>query len=87
MGAGYQPSAQPPTWRTRGSFFVWFLPVNLFGMGDLPGALGSSRHGSKGHWNTQATSPLQGDDPCDTSYIKHAKINFDNNSEPQNSKL
>ena len=30
---GYQPSAQPPTWRTRGSLFVWSLPFDLFGMG------------------------------------------------------
>ncbi|CAB3979402.1 vacuolar sorting-associated 41 homolog [Paramuricea clavata] len=34
-------------------------------MGGLPGALGSSRHSSKGQWNTQATSPLQGDDRSD----------------------
>ena len=32
-GVGYQPSAQPPTWRTRGSLFVWSLPFDLFGMG------------------------------------------------------
>ena len=31
---GYQPQAQPPTWRTSGSFFVWSLPFDLFGMGN-----------------------------------------------------
>jgi hypothetical protein len=29
-----QPHAQPPTWRTRVSPFVWLLPLDLFGMGD-----------------------------------------------------
>jgi hypothetical protein len=26
--------AQPPTWRTRVSLFVWLLPLDLSGMGD-----------------------------------------------------
>jgi hypothetical protein len=30
------PHAQPPTWRTRVSIFVWLLPLDLSGMGDLP---------------------------------------------------
>jgi hypothetical protein len=28
------PHAQPPTWRTRVSLFVWLLPLDLSGMGD-----------------------------------------------------
>ena len=32
-GVGYQPPAQPLTWRARGSHFVWSLPFVLFGMG------------------------------------------------------
>ena len=34
MGEGYQPFAQPPTWRTRGSLFVCLLLFDLSGMGD-----------------------------------------------------
>jgi len=34
MGEGYQPSAQPPAWRTRGSLFVWLLSFDPFGMVD-----------------------------------------------------
>jgi hypothetical protein len=26
-------SAQPPTWRTRVSLFVWIIPLDLSGMG------------------------------------------------------
>ena len=32
-GVGYQPPAQPLTWRARGSHFVSSLPFDLFGMG------------------------------------------------------
>ena len=31
---GYEPQAQPPTWRTSGSFFVRSLPFDLFVMGN-----------------------------------------------------
>ena len=37
MGEGYQPFPQSPTWRTRGSLFVWLLPFGLSGMGDPTG--------------------------------------------------
>jgi hypothetical protein len=30
---GCKSHAQPPTWRTRISLFVWLLPLNLSGMG------------------------------------------------------
>jgi hypothetical protein len=29
-----QPHAQPQTWRTRVSLFVWLLPLDLSGIGD-----------------------------------------------------
>ena len=33
MGLGCQPHAQPPTWRTRISLFVWVITFDLSGMG------------------------------------------------------
>jgi hypothetical protein len=30
---GCRPHAQPPTWRTRVSLFVWLLPLHLTGLG------------------------------------------------------
>ena len=33
-GQGRYPCTQPPTWRTRGSVFVWPLSFNLFIIGD-----------------------------------------------------
>jgi hypothetical protein len=33
MGWG-QPHAQPPTWRTSVSLFIWLLPLDLSGLGD-----------------------------------------------------
>ena len=33
MEQGRYLYAQPPTWRTRGSLFVWSLPFDLFSMG------------------------------------------------------
>jgi hypothetical protein len=33
-GLGCQPSAQPPTWRTRVSLLVWNLTLDLSGLGD-----------------------------------------------------
>jgi hypothetical protein len=30
---GCQPHAQPPTWRTSVSLFVWLLPLGLSGLG------------------------------------------------------
>jgi hypothetical protein len=35
MMSGRQPHAQPPTWRTRVSFFVSILPLDLSGLGGL----------------------------------------------------
>jgi hypothetical protein len=34
MGWGCQPHAQPPTWRSRVSLFVWVITFDLCGMGD-----------------------------------------------------
>jgi hypothetical protein len=34
LGWGCQPHAQPPTWRTRVSLFVWASTFDLCGMGD-----------------------------------------------------
>jgi hypothetical protein len=31
---GYKPHAQPPSWRTRVSLFVWLLPLDPSGMGE-----------------------------------------------------
>jgi hypothetical protein len=31
---GCQPHAQPPTWRTRVSLFVWVITFDMSGMGD-----------------------------------------------------
>jgi len=35
MGWGCQPHAQPPTWRTRISLFVWVITFDLTGMDGL----------------------------------------------------
>jgi hypothetical protein len=35
MGLGCQPNAQPPTWKTRVSLFVWILTLDLSSLGDL----------------------------------------------------
>jgi hypothetical protein len=34
MGLGCQPNAQPPTWRTRVSLFVWNPTLALSSLGD-----------------------------------------------------
>ena len=33
------PPPNPPTWRARGSLFVWSLPFDLFGMGGPKGII------------------------------------------------
>jgi hypothetical protein len=34
VGWGCRPHAQPPTWRTRVSLFVWNFTLDLSGLGD-----------------------------------------------------
>lgn len=62
MGEGYQPWAQPPTWRTRGSLFGSYPLTCLAGVA-VPGVQNSCQHSSRDHWNTQASAPQLGIDP------------------------
>ena len=59
-GEGYQPSAQPPTWKASGitlrsgpyfsTCWAWV---------SLPGVQDSRQHSCRGHWGTQAAPPRQ----------------------------
>jgi hypothetical protein len=51
---GCQPHAQPPTWRTRVSLFIWVIALDLSGMGGLTGSIRYRQHRSRIHMTTQA---------------------------------
>jgi hypothetical protein len=54
MGWDCQPHAQPPTWRTRVSLFVWVITLDLSGMGGPTGSKSYRQHSSQDHVTTQA---------------------------------
>ena len=49
-----QPHAQPPTWRTRVSLFVWVTTLDLSGMGGPTSSLHYHQHSSRLHVTTRA---------------------------------
>ena len=51
---GCQPHAQPPTWRTRVSIFVWVIALDLFGMEGPTSNICYHQHSSWVHVTTQA---------------------------------
>ena len=63
LGAGYQPTAQPPTWRIRGCSSSGLYPSTNLAWLDLPGTKSPRQHSSQGHWVTQAPPPQQGVSP------------------------
>jgi len=54
--------AQPPTWRTRVSFFVLPIVLGLSGNGGPNRSLSSHQLSPQSHLGTQASSPRPGDD-------------------------
>jgi hypothetical protein len=51
---GCEPHAQPPTWRTRVSLFVWVITLDLSGMGGPTSSVRYRQHNSQDHVTTQA---------------------------------
>ena len=68
---GYQPSAQPPTWRASEITLRLAPTFHLFGMGVPPGEQDSSQHSSRGHWGTKAAPPRQSDNPNRGSVLEN----------------
>jgi hypothetical protein len=54
MGWGCWPHAQPPTWWTKVSLFVWILTPDLPGMEDLTSSICYRQHSCRNHMITQA---------------------------------
>jgi hypothetical protein len=63
---GYYSHAQPPTWRTRVSPFVWLLPLDLSFMGDSSSSYATAGIGLrvsgalKPHHHDKVETPLVG---------------------------
>jgi hypothetical protein len=53
-GQSCRPSAQPPTWGTRVSLFVWVITLDLSGMGDPTSSISYRQHSSRVHVTAQA---------------------------------
>ena len=49
-----QPHAQPPTWRTRLSLFVWVITLDLSDMGGPTSSICYHQHSFRFHMTTQA---------------------------------
>jgi hypothetical protein len=61
-GQGCRPCAQPPTWRTRVSLFVWVIILDLSGMGGPTSSVSYRQHSSRVHVTTQAPPLRQSTD-------------------------
>jgi len=50
----YQPHAQPPTWSSRVSHFVWVITLDLSIMGGPTSSIRYRQHSPRAHMTTQA---------------------------------
>jgi hypothetical protein len=69
-GVGLLASAQPPTWRTRVSLFVWVITLDLSGMGDPTSSIRYCQNSSQDHLTTQAP-PLRQSRDTDIFILSH----------------
>jgi hypothetical protein len=74
-GQGLRPCAQPPTWRTRLSLFVWVITLDLSGMGGPTSSARYRQYSCRVHVTAQAPPLRQSTDTIEGKW-RHIPVKY-----------